>query len=174
MKLKSVLIVAGGLLLAGMSVVGCGEGGGAKSANITPGDMPDGESWTGVFFHPTYGYLHLVEQDTNVVGKWQRTDKSAWGQLSGTKTGNVLHFSWTEHKYGMVGPSATVSGRGYFVYKKTGRDPGARRAVRPGRLGGRLRLAQREAAPHAAGPELDHRRHARWQRDPWRRLRMRN
>lgn len=123
MKLKSVLIVAGGLMLAGVGVVGCGGGGSAKSANVTPGDMPEGESWTGVYFHPTFGYLHLVEQDTNVVGKWLRTDKSAWGQLSGTKTGNVLHFTWTEHKYGMVGPSASVSGRGYFVYKKTGEIP---------------------------------------------------
>jgi hypothetical protein len=46
-----------------------------------------------------------------------RTDKSAWGRLSGTKNGNVLHFQWTETKYGMVGPSATSTGRGYFVYK---------------------------------------------------------
>ncbi len=78
---------------------------------------PRAETWAGQYFHPVYGTLHLVEQDNNVIGKWQRTDKSAWGQLSGTKVGNVLHFQWTEHKYGLVGPSASITGKGYFVYK---------------------------------------------------------
>jgi len=78
--------------------------------------MPEGNEWTGVYFHPVYGYLHMIEQDQKVIGKWQRTDKSAWGQLSGTKNGNVLHFQWTEKKYGLVGPSASQTGRGYFVY----------------------------------------------------------
>jgi hypothetical protein len=96
--------------------VGCG-GPDGKSANVVAGDMPAGETWAGQYFHPVYGTLHLVEQDNNVIGKWQRTDKSAWGQLSGTKVGNVLHFTWTEHKYGLVGPSASVNGKGYFVYK---------------------------------------------------------
>jgi len=97
-------------------VPGCGTPE-SKSANIAPQNMPDGESWEGVYFHQVYGNLHMIDQDANVIGKWQRTDKSAWGQLSGTKNGNVLHFQWTEHKYGMVGPSAASKGRGYFVYK---------------------------------------------------------
>jgi hypothetical protein len=110
------LAVCAGLVFASAAVMGCGEPSG-KTASIAVGNMPDGEMWAGVYFHPVYGNLHLVEQDTNVIGKWQRTDKSAWGQLSGTKMGNVIHFQWTEHKYGMVGPSAQVKGKGYFVYK---------------------------------------------------------
>lgn len=116
------LVIA--LALAGsasvMGTVGCGNGEGAKSANIKPDDMPEGESWTGVYFHPVYGYLHIVEQDTNIVGKWKRADQSAWGELSGVKTGNVVHFTWKEHKYGLVGPSAETHGKGYFVYKMNG------------------------------------------------------
>jgi len=102
--------------LAIVPVAACG-GPDGKSASVQAGNMPEGETWAGVYFHPVFGNLHLVEQDTNVVGKWQRTDKSAWGELSGTKMGNVVHFQWTEHKYGLVGPSASVKGRGYFVYK---------------------------------------------------------
>jgi hypothetical protein len=79
--------------------------------------MPSGETWTGVYYHPVYGYLHMMENDNNVVGRWKRTDQSAWGELSGVKTGNVLHFQWKEHKYGLVGPAAEAAGKGYFVYK---------------------------------------------------------
>jgi hypothetical protein len=113
--MKHWLIVAAALV-AVVPVTGCG-GPSGKSASVVAGDMPAGETWSGVYFHQVYGNLNLVEQDNNVIGKWQRADKSAWGKLSGTKIGNVLHFTWTEHKYGMVGPSASISGKGYFVYK---------------------------------------------------------
>jgi len=59
----------------------------------------------------------LIEQDGNIVGRWKRTDGSHWGELSGTAEGNVLHFTWNEHKYGGVGPSADSKGSGVFVYK---------------------------------------------------------
>ena len=75
--------------------------------------MRAGETWTGVYFHSIYGYLHLIEQGESVVGKWQRTDKSAWGQLIGKRTGNVLHFDWVEQKSG----NASSRGRGVFIYQ---------------------------------------------------------
>src|SRR5262245_5142760 len=103
-----------------ISAVACGGSSSPKTANVAVGDMPGGETWTGVYFHPVFGYLHLTEEGTNVIGKWQRTDKSAWGSMSGTKTGNVLHFSWTEHKYGLVGPASMSKGRGYFAFKLNG------------------------------------------------------
>jgi len=99
------------------TLTACGSGGGATAANIKPQDMPEGEQWTGVYFHPVYGYLHLVEQDTNIIGRWKRADQSAWGELSGTKIGNVFHFTWKEHKYGLVGPAAEQHGKGVFVFK---------------------------------------------------------
>ncbi len=99
------------------ALAGCGGDANQHVAKITPGDMPAGETWTGVYFHPVYGYLHMVQNDNNVVGKWKRADQSAWGELSGVATGNVLHFQWKEHKYGLVGPAAESSGKGYFVYK---------------------------------------------------------
>ncbi|WP_146647338.1 hypothetical protein [Labilithrix luteola] len=99
------------------AVTACGDGGGAKSANVKSGPMPENEAWNGVYFHPVYGYLHLIEEGNNVVGRWKRADQSHWGELSGTVTGNVVHFTWKEHKIGMIGASATTHGKGYFAYK---------------------------------------------------------
>jgi len=114
--MKRTLVLAFAAALAAAPCVACGSEEG-KTATVKAGDMPDGQAWSGVYFHPVFGNLNLVEDGNSVVGKWQRTDKSAWGQLSGTKVGNVMHFQWTEHKYGLVGPSASVKGKGYFVYK---------------------------------------------------------
>jgi hypothetical protein len=100
-----------------LALVACGNGGGAKFAAVKAGELPSGESWPGVYFNPVYGYLHMIEQDGNIVGRWKRTDGSHWGELNGTAEGNVLHFTWTEHKYGGVGPSADSKGSGVFVYK---------------------------------------------------------
>jgi hypothetical protein len=89
----------------------------AKFAEVKAGDMPQGQSWPGVYYNPVYGYLHVVEQDGNASGRWKRTDGSHWGELSGTIQGNVLHFTWREHKYGGVGPSSDSHGSGVFVFK---------------------------------------------------------
>ncbi len=103
-------------LSLGVVTSGCGNGD-PKTPKVVPGDMPSGESWTGVYYHPVFGYLHLVEEGTNVVGRWKTTDQSRWGELSGTKSGNVLHYAWKEHKIGMVGAAAESTGHGYFQYK---------------------------------------------------------
>lgn len=108
-----------GLCLAAPPLVACGGGGDPKTANVARGEMPEGESWRGVYFHPVYGYLHMEEEGTNVVGRWIRADKSKWGELSGTKSGNVVHFKWKEHSIGGLGATAQKQGKGVFVYKKT-------------------------------------------------------
>jgi hypothetical protein len=107
------------IALAGASL-GCGasSGGDSKFANVKAGEMPQGEDWTGVYYNTVYGYLHLAQQDQTIVGRWKRTDSSHWGELSGTREGNVLRFTWKEHKYGMTGPAAESHGSGVFVYKK--------------------------------------------------------
>ena len=110
-----IVVGLAGSIAGSVVLTACG-GGGAKSAKVTPGDMPSGESWTGVYFHPVYGYLHMEEQDTNVRAKWKRADQSAWGELSGTKNGNVLHFTWKEYKSGVV--AGAQQGKGYFVYTR--------------------------------------------------------
>ena len=114
--MRNVLFTVVCAVALGISACG-GGGGGTTVANIPAGEMPSGETWTGVYFHPVFGYLHMTEEGSNVIARWKRTDQSAWGEMSGTRNGNVLHYTWKEHKIGLVGPAATSSGKGYFVYK---------------------------------------------------------
>lgn len=113
-----VLFASALVVSACLPLAACGGGDGPKHAKIAPGPMPEDEQWTGVYFHPVYGYLHLQEEGNNVVGRWKRTDHSQWGELSGVANGNVFHYTWKEHKIGMVGAAATSQGKGYFVYTK--------------------------------------------------------
>jgi hypothetical protein len=97
--------------------VACG-GGGAKTAHAVPkaGDMPEGGEWTGVYFSPTYGYLHLVKEGSSLSGKWRTAAGDKWGEMHGEVAGDLFNFEWRETRIGMVGPSATATGRGYFKY----------------------------------------------------------
>ena len=91
---------------------------------VAAGDMPAGESWDGVYFHPVLGHLHLVSRGQTVIGRWKRSDASRWGELTGIPNGNLLRFSWKEHVYGIVGPSESLSGTGVFVYASENRLDG--------------------------------------------------
>ncbi|HVW26809.1 MAG TPA: hypothetical protein VHC69_15680 [Polyangiaceae bacterium] len=108
-----------GLLAALTSIpfaVGCG--GSQKEVKVIPkpGDMPEGAEWTGVYYSPTYGNLHIVKEGSAVSGAWRNAAGDKWGQLHGDVTGNMLHYEWEETTIGMVGPSAKKTGRGYFQY----------------------------------------------------------
>jgi hypothetical protein len=109
-----------GIVVASMALlVACGGGPAGKFGNIKAGEMPPGEEWTGVYYNPVYGYMHLIEQQdgSGIVGKWKRTDGSHWGELSGTVEGNVMQYTWKEHEYGAVGVNGNSKGNGVFVYK---------------------------------------------------------
>jgi hypothetical protein len=122
LRTTAALLTTVALFMTPLALAGCGEGEGAKTAKITSGPMPEGETWTGVYFHPVYGYLHLVEEGDSIIGRWKRADQSKWGELSGKKSGNVVHYTWKEHTIGMVGASATTNGKGYFQYKMDKED----------------------------------------------------
>jgi hypothetical protein len=112
------VVVLIGLALPFSFLVGCSSGGpgDAKHATIKPGDMPEGGDWSGVYYSPFYGYLHLVKEGDSATGAWRTAAGEKWGEVSGKINGNVLRFEWTEHTIGMVGPTATRSGKGYFRY----------------------------------------------------------
>src|SRR4051812_35464923 len=69
---------------AAIGIAGCADNGEPKTAKVHSGPMPEGETWTGVYFHPVFGYLHMQEEGSNVIARWKRTDHSHWGELSGT------------------------------------------------------------------------------------------
>jgi hypothetical protein len=110
--------LAGGTLASGGALAGCGGPAGPKFPVVVAGELPAGESWPGVYYNEVYGNLNIEQQGDNVVGRWKRTNESGWGELSGTTEGNVMHFTWTEHKYGAIGVNADIKGTGQFVYTK--------------------------------------------------------
>jgi hypothetical protein len=84
-------------------------------------------AWTGVYFTPVYGYLHLVETGGHVVGRWRRADRSAWGELEGRIEDATLVFDWSEHRVGIVG-SPAAGGKGSIVFLPP--DEGSSPAIR--------------------------------------------
>jgi hypothetical protein len=106
-------------LTAGMalSTSACGGGKEPGVAQVKAGEMPAGGDWTGVYYDPVYGYLHLVQDGNTVNGAWRTTAGDEWGEMGGESDGNLFRYKWTQHRIGMVGPSANKSGKGYFVYR---------------------------------------------------------
>ncbi|MBM4359474.1 MAG: hypothetical protein FJ096_15325 [Deltaproteobacteria bacterium] len=93
-----------------------------KRANVEPGSMPADGEWSGVYFSPLFGTLHLATEGNLVRGKWLRPLKGEWGQLKGNVDGNLLRFDWDEYKDGLVGPNSRLSGKGYFLYTRPAGD----------------------------------------------------
>ena len=119
MSVRSIVWKGLVLLVLGLLALGCsGSGTTGKTANVKSGPMPDGASWTGVYYSPLYGWLHLVEDGNLVNGKWLRPRRDRWGQLQGNVEGNLLRFDWKEYEIGLVTPNATKSGKGYLVYSR--------------------------------------------------------
>ena len=94
-----------------------------KSAAVQPGVLPAGATWDGVYYNQFWGNLHIVASGNTFNGRWIRPDQSWWGEMKGTITGDVARFDWREHnRGGMVGPSATRTGKGYFRYTRPDGD----------------------------------------------------
>jgi len=80
--------------------------------------MPPGATWDGVYYNALFGYLHIIANGNTFEGRWRSADESAFGQMSGTITGDIARFDWTENKVGMIGAAAKRSGKGYFRYTR--------------------------------------------------------
>lgn len=104
--------------LATLPVVsaGCSKPPPKTTADVTPSSMDPAGDWTGVFYSPLFGHLHLVKEGNSVSGKWRTTSGDKWGEMHGEVTGDLFKYKWVEHKIGSIGPSATTEGRGYFQY----------------------------------------------------------
>ena len=112
----SCLLTLGVALALGGAAISCSKPPPPATANVKAGDLPPGGDWSGVFYSPLYGHLHLVKEGNSVSGKWRTSGGDKWGELHGEVTGDLLKFKWVEHKIGMVGPGATTEGHGYFKY----------------------------------------------------------
>lgn len=114
--LRSSLLLALALPVATTVACGGSQQGPKTQIDVQAGEMPDGGAWHGVYYSQTYGFLHLTESNGSVTGAWRTVAGDKWGELFGEVKGDVLNYSWKEHKIGMIGPNATVEGKGYFRY----------------------------------------------------------
>lgn len=89
-------------------------GGGQEGPSITPGNLPTGGNWTGVFHSPQYGRMDMIATGPRVLGEFTRDERS--GRIEGTVTGDVMRFRWYERRERIGGRPENVQGGGYFRY----------------------------------------------------------
>lgn len=113
MKRRSVAVA---LAFCAAVVAGCSGGQSGRLADVKAGALPADASFRGVWYNPSWGELHLVPSENNVVGRWRSPQRGLWGQMTGTVNGDVIRFTWEERKVGGIDPGSVRKGRGYFKY----------------------------------------------------------
>jgi hypothetical protein len=98
------------LVVMGIAIGGCA----ASNAAIKPGPMPPEGSFTGVYFSPQYGEMHIVQNGSAVVGQYTKDERS--GKLQGEADGDLMRFEWTESKAMVANRPQETRGHGYFRY----------------------------------------------------------
>lgn len=100
-----------------VSVAACGGAGGGR-ASVSPASMPPGGSFTGVWFSPQYGEMHMRQSGNAVIGEYSKDERV--GRIQGNVIGNLMRFSWTEERELVQGRPSLNRGRGYFQLKFDG------------------------------------------------------
>jgi hypothetical protein len=100
-------IVSAALLVL---VASCGASGGR--ANVSPGVMPEGGSFGGVWNSPQYGRMDMVQNGATIVGEYTKNERS--GRIEGTAQGDLMRFTWSERRELVAGVPRLNRGRGYF------------------------------------------------------------
>ena len=85
-------------------------GGGETSLQVKP--MPEGGNFTGVYFSPQYGEMHIVQNGSAAHGKYEKDERT--GKLQGEVEGNTMRFEWTEYKAMVSNRPNETRGQGYF------------------------------------------------------------
>ncbi len=107
--MKKALASAGIVMVA--LLAGCGGGG----ANVTPGPMPAGGTFTGVWHSPQYGEMNMIQTGNHVIGEYVKDERS--GRIQGTVDGDIMHFQWQESREMVSGSPSITRGHGYFRYQ---------------------------------------------------------
>lgn len=117
MRPKALLSVVLFVAAAVLAVSACG---GEQKHVVTIGTMPDGGSFTGVWFSPQYGEMHIEQNGSSAIGRYSKDERS--GRLQGSVEGDVMRFEWTETRELIVGRPTTTKGHGYFRIKQSDAD----------------------------------------------------
>jgi len=115
-KLVKLSLLSALALPSAFSLVACGPSNEVKHAQLKPGEMPAGAEWQGVYYSPVYGNLHLLVDGKTAQGAWRTAGGDAYGELNGEADGNILRYTWKQHRIGAIGKDADSTGKGYFRY----------------------------------------------------------
>jgi hypothetical protein len=74
--------------------------------------MPEGGSFTGVWFSPQYGEMHILQSGSSAIGRYTKDERA--GRLQGNVEGDVMRFEWSEQRELIVGRKVQTKGHGYF------------------------------------------------------------
>jgi len=105
---------------------GCGS----DRPEIKSVPMPEDGSFTGVFFSPLYGEMHMIQNGSTVRGEYTKDERT--GKITGEADGNVMRFEWVEAKAMISNRPTETRGHGYFQYVV---DPGNGDHLLKGRWG---------------------------------------
>jgi hypothetical protein len=90
--------------------IGCG--GRDKLPPIQVKPMPEGGSFSGVWFSPQYGEMHVLQTGSSAIGRYTKDERQ--GRMQGNVEGDVMRFEWTEQRELIVGRPVQAKGHGYF------------------------------------------------------------
>jgi hypothetical protein len=118
MRVRSAWMILSFALFAPVFGLACG---GAQQAKLNVGAMPAGGTFTGVWFSPQYGELHMQQNGATVIGKYSKDERM--GRIQGSVQGDVMRFEWSESRELIVGRPTKTKGHGYFrIVKDTNED----------------------------------------------------
>ena len=98
----------------GMIAIGLALGCGGSNPALKPGPMPENGTFTGVYFSPQYGEMHMVQNGSAVVGKFKKDERA--GTIQGEANGDLMKFEWIEYKALVSNRPQQTRGHGYFRY----------------------------------------------------------
>jgi hypothetical protein len=98
------------LVVMATAIGGCA----ASNAAIKAGPMPPEGSFTGVYFSPQYGEMHVVQNGNAVVGQYTKDERA--GKIQGEAEGDLMRFQWTESRAMVSNRPQQTRGHGYFRY----------------------------------------------------------
>lgn len=104
-----VLSIRLAVVLAAVLLAGCG---GARKPAIHAKPMPAGGSFTGVWFSPQYGEMHIRQNGSTALGRYTKDERT--GRMQGSVEGDIMRFEWTEQRELISGRPVQTKGHGYF------------------------------------------------------------
>lgn len=97
------------IVAIGLVAMGCGG-----AMNRSPGTMPQGGSFTGVWFSGEYGEMHIVQNGAAIQGRFFKDERK--GTIHGEAEGDLIEFEWIEKKAMVANRPNESRGHGYFRY----------------------------------------------------------